>query len=153
MFAEGFDLADCVQEWSIVRGGRGEVSRAHWSPGQDLPGDLLATNAASVALRVVKPIDHASFTAGDSRAASAASSASSRKVRVPRCSVGSLPVYRIEDQPAGATGEGPCILEEAYFTGRIAAGWRFAINAQRDTLLERIDQDPPARRQAVRGAG
>jgi N-methylhydantoinase A/oxoprolinase/acetone carboxylase beta subunit len=48
-----------------------------------------------------------------------------------------LPLYRVEDQPHAAWGEGPCVLEEAFFTGRIDSGWRFEINEARDILVSR----------------
>jgi N-methylhydantoinase A len=45
-----------------------------------------------------------------------------------------LPVYCIEDQ-RGVRGVGPVILEDAFFTSRIAAGWTFECDASGDILL------------------
>ncbi|WP_018990696.1 hydantoinase/oxoprolinase family protein [Aromatoleum toluclasticum] len=135
MFAEGFDFDDCVLEWSIFRVRDDDEASLPWSPGTALPGDLRESDHASVALRIVKPINHAEFAplAGDARIP--AVSQGTREVKVAAHGLMTLPVYRIEEQPSGAYGEGPCILEEAYFTGRVGAGWRFEINANRDTLL------------------
>ena len=46
-----------------------------------------------------------------------------------------LPLYRVEDQKAGAKAAGPAVLEEAFFTCRIDAGWSVEINDAGDILL------------------
>ena len=48
-----------------------------------------------------------------------------------------LPLYRVEDQVDAVQGNGPCVLEEAFFTCRIESGWRFEINEARDILVSR----------------
>ncbi len=50
-----------------------------------------------------------------------------------------LPLVRVEDQPRGVAVslQGPAVLEEAFFTGRIDAGWTLNINAAGDILLAR----------------
>jgi N-methylhydantoinase A len=48
-----------------------------------------------------------------------------------------LPLYRVEDQLHAVQAEGPCVLEEAFFTCRIESGWRFEINEARDILVSR----------------
>lgn len=112
MFAEGFDLEQCTLDWSAKDG------RLH--------------------LRAVKPLQHAAMASGSELAATPANSRSVRTLTVPGHGSVKLPVYRIEEQAAGASAEGPCILEEAYFTGRIDAGWRFDVKANRDTVLTRL---------------
>jgi N-methylhydantoinase A len=47
-----------------------------------------------------------------------------------------LPLYCTEEL-GGTRGEGPAVLEEAFYTCRIAAGWRFECNASGDILLTR----------------
>jgi N-methylhydantoinase A/oxoprolinase/acetone carboxylase beta subunit len=49
-----------------------------------------------------------------------------------------LPLYRAEEQTAGAAANGPAVLEEAFFTCRIDDGWCFEINGAGDILLTRI---------------
>ncbi len=46
-----------------------------------------------------------------------------------------VPVIRIEDQCAGARGEEPVVLEEAFWTCAVPKGWRFAFSANRDIVL------------------
>ena len=48
-----------------------------------------------------------------------------------------LPLYRVEEQPAGARAAGPAVLEEAFFTCRIDAGWSFEVSDAGDVLLTR----------------
>jgi N-methylhydantoinase A/oxoprolinase/acetone carboxylase beta subunit len=48
-----------------------------------------------------------------------------------------LPVYQLETLAPGAEGEGPCLVEEAYFTTWVKAGWRFRIGASGDIFLSR----------------
>ena len=48
-----------------------------------------------------------------------------------------VPVYRLEDQVPGATGQGPAIIEEEYFTGKINENWQFHISSNRDVLIEK----------------
>jgi N-methylhydantoinase A len=135
MFAEGFEFKECVLEWGIVRVRGDDEFELPWSPLQCLPKELADGDHVSVFLRVVKPINHASFAAVNDAATVPAVSGGKRRVQTAATTIVDLPVYRIEAQPSGASGEGPCILEEAYFTGRIGAGWRFAVNANRDTIL------------------
>ena len=47
------------------------------------------------------------------------------------------PLYRAEEQKAGATAQGPGVLEESFFTCRVDAGWKFEINTAGDILLSK----------------
>jgi N-methylhydantoinase A/oxoprolinase/acetone carboxylase beta subunit len=138
MFAEGFELAECIARWSVVRVRADEEDELEWSPGSRLPAELNDRDRVSVALRIVKPIYKARFSSAKGTASVPAVPSGIRRVRTTRQLVADRPVFRIEDQPSGAMGEGPCVLEEAYFTGRIGAGWRFQVNASRDSILTRL---------------
>jgi N-methylhydantoinase A/oxoprolinase/acetone carboxylase beta subunit len=48
-----------------------------------------------------------------------------------------VPVLRLEDQQPGASADGPAIIEEAFFTGFIDAGWRLTVSGNHDLLLEK----------------
>lgn len=137
MFAEGYSLDECRQEWhlDLVRGK--DEAIAPWRPGQDLPSVPTGTERV-LRLRALRPINHPELAADDGNAAAAPLVAGTRVLVVPGIGELEVPVYRLEHQPAGATGRGPCILEEAYFTGRIDAGWRFRISANRDVVVTRF---------------
>jgi N-methylhydantoinase A len=138
MFAEGFEFAECVLNWGIFRVRGDSEAELEWSPGVALPADLKDSDHVSVSLRIVKQINHAAFASVKGAKSVAAVSSGNRSVKVAGQGLVALPVFRIEEQPTGAAGEGPCILEEAYFTGRVGAGWRFEVNANRDTILTKL---------------
>jgi N-methylhydantoinase A len=85
---------------------------------------------------VVKPVTQPTLSGQFGGATHAATSQASR-----RCLLDGawqeLPVYRVEEQTAGAIATGPAVLEEAFYTCRIEAGWRFEFNAAGDILLRR----------------
>jgi len=122
MFAEGFDLKDCKLQYTLQAGDQS------WP----LTGDALPVGlpraALSLTLQALKPIAHASMSGRFGDKPHAASSKSGRK---------GAPLYRVEDQTAGASAQGPAVLEESFFTCRIDAGWKFEINAAGDVLLSK----------------
>ena len=137
MFAEGFEAGECRFEWSLAREFRDDEDVLPWSPGESLPPGLLDCDTAFIALRVTRPLVHAQFAPDDAAAGIAAVASGTRRVRIPGEGTRDLPVYALEQQPTGASAAGPCVLEEAYFTGRVGAGWTFRVNANRDTVLTR----------------
>jgi len=136
MFAEGYTLEECRQEWQCVTLRGEEESSAPWHPDSALPR-APAGSATVLRLRVVRPLAHPGFAADAADASPPGKAAGMRHVLTSNAGLLDLPVHRLEHQPAGATGEGPCILEEAYFTGRIDAGWRYRVSASRDVILTR----------------
>ena len=131
MFAEGFDLADCrIDKHLFVDDARVDLVN------DTLPRDLSKDARVTLVLEATKSIAHAQMhgTFGGERKAAIAQGA--RRTLTGRSWV-DLPLYRVEDQPHAARGEGPCVLEEAFFTCRIESGWRFEINEARDILVSR----------------
>ena len=92
---------------------------------------------ASLGLKVVKKLDHYSFTPVGNETPSAAVSAGGRKIMHRPGAWREIPVYRLEDQRPGATAVGPAIIEEEYFTGKIDAHWRFSVSSNRDVVIEK----------------
>jgi N-methylhydantoinase A len=135
MFAEGAELADCrIEETLNVSGSDGE--RSHTLANGKLPAGLDANAALSLSLTVIKPVAHAAINGRFGQPARTAVTTGSRNVLVGG-ERQDLPLYRVEEQPTGAAGRGPAVLEEAFFTCRIDAGWRFEINDAGDILLAR----------------
>ena len=87
-------------------------------------------------MTVVKPVAHATINGRFGQPARAAVSSRTRNVQVGGKRQ-DLPLYRVEEQPVGASATGPAVLEEAFFTCRIDAGWEFEINDAGDILLVR----------------
>jgi len=131
MFAEGFDLADCRVDKHL------EVDDARIDLLDDgLPPNLSEDARLTLVLKAAKPIAHAQMRGkfgGDRKAALA------HATRRTLSGGGwvDLPLYRVEDQLGAVQAEGPCVLEEAFFTCRIESGWRFEINEARDILVSR----------------
>ncbi|HKY91508.1 MAG TPA: hydantoinase/oxoprolinase family protein [Nevskiaceae bacterium] len=133
IYAEGFRLEDCTVEKRLRITG---PDRDELVPlGDKLPARKAGEHFA-VSLLVVKAIPQPSL-AGQfgARATPAVTKAKRRVIQNDKSS--DLPLYRAEDQSAGAGAAGPCVLEEAFFTCRIDAGWRFEFNDGGDVLLIR----------------
>jgi N-methylhydantoinase A/oxoprolinase/acetone carboxylase beta subunit len=125
MFAEGATLEQCrIEESLLVIDVAGERSLTL----QDgkTPADLPVQGRVSMALQALKPISHARLSGSFGKPGKPAVSNSKR-----RTLAGELPLYRVEEQSAGATAPGPAVLEEAFFT------CRFEINQAGDILLSR----------------
>jgi N-methylhydantoinase A/oxoprolinase/acetone carboxylase beta subunit len=131
MYAEGFDIKECEQEAHLLISAKGVDERrplANGSLPKDLPKDAVLSLALSATRRLPKPQLKGQFGAKRNEAVAHGTRTVAGQ---------SLPLYRVEDQKAGAAAQGPAILEEPYFTGRIDAGWRFEINDSGDILLSR----------------
>ncbi len=132
MAAEGADIADCRLEESLTVELDG-VDRSLPVNGA-LPEGLPAGARLSLALTAIKPLTHATLSGRFGGSTHAAKPSATRSVR----SAGrraEVPLYRVEDQAAGAVASGPAVLEEAFFTCRIDAGWQFEINDAGDIRL------------------
>jgi N-methylhydantoinase A len=133
MYAEGFALTECELDWRVRISG---PARDEAVPcGDGLPkaadGETL-TLQLQVTRAIAQPQLRGRFTG--SRVAPA--SESSRRVTASGAPA-DLPLYRVEAQPAGAGASGPAVLEEAFFTCRIDAGWSFEVSDAGDVLLTR----------------
>lgn len=133
LFGEGFALDDCVllerlrigDQWIALTGG-------------EVPTSVLdgARNApVALSLKATKRLPRARFTGRfDIPSRPQARAHSTRRTRVDG-GWHALPLYRIEDVGVGASGQGPAVLEEAFYTCRVGAGWHFECDASRDILL------------------
>ncbi|WP_020650916.1 hydantoinase/oxoprolinase family protein [Solimonas variicoloris] len=130
MFAEGFDLADCrVETWLQVGDERQPLLG-------DVPPALPKGTKPSLLLKATRVIARATLAGRFGAARQQASADGTRSVRIDG-QVQALPLYRTEQQSGGVQAQGPCVLEDAFFTSRIDAGWRFEINESGDILLSR----------------
>jgi N-methylhydantoinase A/oxoprolinase/acetone carboxylase beta subunit len=131
MFGEGLELASCKMQKHLVVSGKGIDERRPMANGS-LPADLPRDARVSLGLTVTHALPQPKLTGTFGAKKAEAVSKAKRKV-----SGRDLPLYRVEDQKAGASAVGPAVLEEAYFTGRLDEGWRFEINDSGDILLSR----------------
>jgi N-methylhydantoinase A/oxoprolinase/acetone carboxylase beta subunit len=133
MHAEGFALESCKLEYRVQITGPG---RDESVPAGDTPLPQRAGEHAALVLEVTKAIARPQLTGRFGAAAVAAAQASTRSVMVDG-QRRALPLFRAEDQPVGSQAAGPAVLEEAFFTCLVDAGWRFEVNDNADVLLTR----------------
>ena len=143
MFAEGATLDECrIEEVLTFTDATGEQSLPF--SGDMLPVGLPAHARASLSMTVVKPIAKPSLVSQFGPRTGDAEAAGTREVLVDGVRR-DVPLYRVEDQTPGIGADGPAVLEEAFFTCRIDAGWRFQINAARDISLIKHPNSAQAR--------
>jgi N-methylhydantoinase A/oxoprolinase/acetone carboxylase beta subunit len=129
MFAEGFELKDCVIETRLQ-----VDDRLLPLDGGHLPAGLPKDRPLTAVLKATRPIARAQLNGGFGETRKPAVAQGQRRLIAGGKPV-ALPLYRVEAQSGGVQAQGPCVLEEAFFTGRIDAGWRFEINEAGDILL------------------
>lgn len=120
MFAEGFNLTDCELQYTLQAGDQS------WPLAGDALPKGLPRGGLSLTLEVRKRIAHASLAGRFGGKTHPATSKARRQ---------DMPLYRVEEQTAGASAVGPAVLEESFFTCRIDPDWTFEINAAGDILL------------------
>ncbi len=135
MFAEGAKLSDCRVQ-ATLHAASGDQHHSIDVDGDVLPKGLPAKAELTLRLLAVKPVAHPHLKGAFGLKGAAAVSTATRTALVDGKSA-VLPLYRVEEQKAGAHARGPCVLEEAFFTSRIDAGWSFEINQAGDILLSR----------------
>jgi N-methylhydantoinase A len=134
MRAEGFDLEACniTTNLQISGGGRDETVALD----DGLPNNLPADAQISVLMEVSKSIPRPQCQGSFGQDAKAAVTNDTRQLLIGEETF-ECPVYRVEEQPVGATASGPAVLEEAFFSCRVESGWSFEVNDNRDILLRR----------------
>lgn len=138
MFGEGAQPGEYRLEWMLEEALPDDSTRAHMLNGTAAPTGLQAGAALTLTLTAIKPMAQARMTGQFCGAAQPAVVKTTREVLLDGKRQ-ALPLVRVEDQPRGVAVrlQGPAVLEEAFFTGRIDAGWTLNINAAGDILLAR----------------
>jgi len=126
MLAEGFELDGCTLDYSLLQP-EGDAFRRSALNGKavKLAGD------AWLELHATRPIDKLKLGGNDVSERRKATPAGLRAGRQ------TLPVYLLEEMQPGDWGEGPCLVEEAFFTTHIRPGWRFTISDSGDIFVRR----------------
>jgi N-methylhydantoinase A/oxoprolinase/acetone carboxylase beta subunit len=133
MSAEGFDLDECeVQLWLRINEASGERRVAIRN--NKLPAGISPRANLSLSLIPVKSMPRPRLTGKFGARTTAAKAAGKRRLWIGG-ERRDVPLYRVEEQSSGAAALGPAVLEEAFYTCRIEAGWCFEINSSGDILL------------------
>jgi hypothetical protein len=126
MLAEGFDLAECNLDYAVLTKNGAGYTRAKLNGRHDG-----ANTESWLELRVTKPIEKIALGAPACEEKREAKPSGLRK------GTSDLPLFRLEDLAPGDFGAGPCLVEEAFFTTHVRAGWRFAVSGNGDLLLKK----------------
>jgi N-methylhydantoinase A/oxoprolinase/acetone carboxylase beta subunit len=136
MFAEGFALEECtITRMLRVTNERGD-EHSHALTNDAMPDGIEAGARLSVTLEALRRINRPPLRGAFSDKTVEARQGGIRTVLIGRERT-EVPLYKIEEQPSGGSATGPAVLEEAFFTCRLDAGWRFSINESGDVLLTR----------------
>lgn len=135
MFAEGFDLNECVLS-RVLQISSNQGDQTVVLDGVKLPSNIPVGATLSVALSVIKPISRPTLRGSFGGASTNALSDKVRRI-LHGTTFEDVALYRAEEQPSGAVASGPCVLEEAYYTSRIDKGWQFEFSDSGDILLTR----------------
>ena len=132
MFAEGVDLKECTIETRLVIG-----ERSVRLVDDKLPKEAQGARDATLIVQITKAVPRVKLTGHFGKERRAV-----RATGVRRTLMGTkwaeLALYSAAELAGGASGEGPIVVEEAFFTSRIDAGWRFELSSSGDFLLTKL---------------
>lgn len=126
MLAEGFSLDGCALDFDILTAeGEGYArSRLNGARPKLSSGDWLE-------LRATQPIEKLELGPAGVKERRLAQAEGVREGRQ------RLPLFRLEHLQPGDWAQGPCLVEEAFFTTHIRPGWRFVVSDGGDIFLRR----------------
>jgi N-methylhydantoinase A/oxoprolinase/acetone carboxylase beta subunit len=134
MFSEGFELEDCeLQAWLKINGK--EVLTNPVKP--VFAEDVSDGDEIIAGLRAVKEVDRARLPDELSSEKHEGRIAAMRTLSNADGSTADMPIYRVEDQTPGASGCGPAVIEEDFWTCKVLPGWSFEFTANGDVLLSK----------------
>jgi N-methylhydantoinase A/oxoprolinase/acetone carboxylase beta subunit len=129
MLAEGFPIESCARDYYLLERDGDAYRRSA------LNGASSVNGAESwVELRATKQIDKIALPAGATEEKRQAEPDGERKGRQ------NLPLYRLESLQPGDWADGPCLVEEAFFTAHVRSGWRFNVSPAGDVFMRRQTQ-------------
>lgn len=143
MFAEGYPLGECQIGLELQRSRDGEDTSIALSADPVLPADTIAADRLTLCLHISKAIAKSHYgdtvvQRNEEVVAVTALAPKKRSVWTAAAGWQELPVHTVTNRSAGLEGEGPVIIEEAYFTCRVEAGWKFKFMSNGDVLLDRV---------------
>ncbi len=137
MYAESVDINDCDVAIALLRERAGNTEVFTLNTNGPLPCDLDDGDTAVVLYSVEKKIQGNSLGRLGEEQPYPATARGTRRMLIDENEWLDVPVLRLEDQRPGAGAVGPAIIEEAFFTGFIGAGWTLTVSVNRDLLLEK----------------
>lgn len=139
VFAEGINFEECTIETYLLRLRGNTEERFTITQSQSLPCELCENDVATLLYKTTKTIEHFTLYDVGNEPVHPANVSEQRCLLVAEDDHRNVPVYRLDEQTAGASAEGPAIIEEDFFTGFIEESWRLTVTGNRDLLLEKIE--------------
>ena len=137
MFAEGFDLADCSVSRTLTYQKGGKEKTATLGKRSALPKGMNGAKDVRVGVNVVRPIAHFPLKKTGKLASKKAKAVGNRRAISADGTLTNMPLYQLDRLKPGASGTGPALIEESYFTCRVLDGWSFKINENKDIVINR----------------
>ncbi|WP_286772946.1 hydantoinase/oxoprolinase family protein [Sphingomonas sp. 66-10] len=139
MMAEGIELADCEVSAHLADADGSVIAAIDVANPAAWPAPGQVAGEASLFLTVTAPVEASGRNVTVSAEAGTVSnplvSSGERAVQL-NGGEQAIPVYRLCDQAVGASGSGPAIIEDEFFTGLVEAGWKMSVLDGRDVLLQ-----------------
>ena len=139
VFAEGINIEECTIEAYLLRLRGNTEERFTITQSQSLPCELCEGDVATLLYKTTKSIQHFQLSDVGNESVHPAIVSEQRSLLVAEDDYRTVPVYRLDEQSAGASAEGPAIIEEAFFTGFIDESWRVTVTGNNDLLLEKME--------------
>lgn len=133
-FAEGIDIADCELSIGVVQDGQ-SMDVTPLLNGGKTPSELRTDEPALIEYRAAKNIDGVNPEETRDVNRHKASVASTRNVMIGAGERKDIPVFNVSELDAGAFFDGPAVIEDAFFTGFVDAGWRVEMSGNLDLVL------------------
>jgi hypothetical protein len=137
MYAESVDINDCDVSIALLRERNGDAETFALGTNGLFPCDLDDGDTAVLLYSVKMNIRGNSLGRLDDTRPHPAIANGTRRIMLTDKEWQDVPVLLLEDQQPGASADGPAIIEEAFFTGFIDAGWRLTVSGNHDLLLEK----------------
>jgi N-methylhydantoinase A len=135
IFSEGFELDECeLQAWLRVNGEEFVIDAA----APTLPDALEAADEVIAGLRAVKAVNRAELPEQIELEQHDARVDANRVLLNADGSTQDLPVIKVENQSPGASGVGPAVIEEDFWTCKVLPGWSYQFTVNGDVLFNKI---------------
>ena len=136
MFSEGFEAHECFLEAWI------EVGETHMPLDLDNPQWPANADGAEVLnVRASKELPHMKLPAATELSALEARSTCSRRIVTRRGKPEEQSVVRVDDQQPGTRGQGPAVMEEAFWTCPVLPGWHYEFTSNGDIIFCRATNE------------
>ncbi len=135
MFAEGVDASACTPRFRLTVGHEDSERVIELDDLHDATTHLTPGDRASLELVLLAPLPDVTLGEGGDIGTSPAKAEGTRVLRDGRGAQAETPVYALANQPPGARGSGPAVIEGPFFTMRVPEGWQFDTTAAGDLRL------------------